>query len=52
MTFFNKDFLDFFIELAPNNNKDWFDANRERYENNVREPFKKFVSTGEIISLV
>lgn len=44
MAYFDKDFLDFFIELAPNNNKDWFDANRDRYENNVREPFKKFVS--------
>lgn len=44
MAFFEKDFLDFFIELAPNNNKDWFDVNRDRYENSVREPFKKFVS--------
>lgn len=43
MAFFEKDFLDFFIELAPNNNKEWFDLNRDRYENNVREPFKKFV---------
>jgi uncharacterized protein (TIGR02453 family) len=44
MAFFEKDFLDFFIELAPNNNKDWFDLNRERYANSVREPFKKFVA--------
>lgn len=44
MAFFEKDFLDFFIELAPNNNKDWFDLNRDRYANSVREPFKKFVS--------
>ena len=44
MAFFEKDFLDFFIELAPNNNKDWFDLNRHRYANSVREPFKKFVS--------
>ena len=43
MAFFQKDFLDFFIELAPNNNKDWFDLNRKRYENSVKEPFKKFV---------
>jgi len=42
--FFQKDFLDFFIELAPNNNKDWFDINRKRYENSVKEPFKKFVN--------
>ena len=44
MAFFNQDFLDFFIELAPNNNKDWFDVNRKRYEENVREPFKAFVT--------
>lgn len=43
MAFFTPDFLQFFIELAPNNNKDWFDSNRKRYENVVKEPFKKFV---------
>jgi uncharacterized protein (TIGR02453 family) len=43
MTFFTEDFLQFFIELAPNNNKDWFDLNRKRYEKSVKEPFKKFV---------
>lgn len=43
MAFFTEDFLQFFIELAPNNNKDWFDLNRKRYENSVKEPFKKFV---------
>ena len=44
MAFFKQDFLDFFIELAPNNHKDWFDVNRKRYEENVREPLKKFVT--------
>ena len=43
MAFFTGDFLQFFIDLAPNNNKDWFDLNRKRYENSVKEPFKKFV---------
>lgn len=43
MAFFQKEFLDFFIELAPNNNKDWFDLNRKRYEQFVKDPFKKFV---------
>lgn len=42
--FFTQDFLDFFIELAPNNNKDWFDIHRKRYENSVKEPFKHFVT--------
>jgi uncharacterized protein (TIGR02453 family) len=43
MAFFTQDYLDFFIELAPNNNKDWFDANRKRYENSVKKPFTAFV---------
>ena len=43
MAFFSTDFLQFFIDLAPNNNKDWFDLNRKRYEHEVKEPFKKFV---------
>jgi uncharacterized protein (TIGR02453 family) len=43
MAFFTADFLEFFIELAPNNNKDWFDLNRKRYEASVREPFRHFV---------
>lgn len=43
MAFFQKDFLHFIIELAPNNNKDWFDLNRKRYEQFVKDPFKKFV---------
>lgn len=42
--YFSKDFLDFFKELAANNNKDWFDANRKRYDQSVKEPFKKFVA--------
>ncbi len=43
MAFFTPDFLQFFIDLAPNNHKDWFDLNRKRYENSVKEPFKNFV---------
>ncbi len=43
MKYFTSDYLLFFKELAPNNNKDWFDKNRKRYENSVREPFKVFV---------
>jgi uncharacterized protein (TIGR02453 family) len=42
--FFKPDFLHFFMELAPNNHKDWFDINRKRYENSVKEPFKAFVT--------
>jgi uncharacterized protein (TIGR02453 family) len=45
MAHFNEDFLQFFIDLAPNNHKDWFDQNRKRYENSVREPFRNFVQS-------
>lgn len=44
MKYFTADYLEFFKELAPNNNKEWFDINRKRYLNSVKEPFKKFVS--------
>lgn len=43
MKYFEKDFIDFFIELSQNNHKEWFDENRKRYEQIVKEPFKKFV---------
>jgi uncharacterized protein (TIGR02453 family) len=43
MSFFSSDYLQFFIELAGNNNKDWFDLNRKRYEQNVKKPFHDFV---------
>ena len=43
MTYFTKDFLDFFKELAANNHKDWFHANKKRYEASVKDPFKVFV---------
>lgn len=39
----NQDYLDFFNELENNNSKDWFDANRKRYETSVKKPFKELV---------
>lgn len=48
MTYFSSDFIDFFKELAANNNKEWFDANRKRYENSVKNPFAHFV--GDLIA--
>jgi len=42
MAFFTEDYLQFFKELAANNHKEWFDANRKRYETSVKEPFKAF----------
>lgn len=44
MGHFSEDFNQFFIELAANNNKDWFDENRKRYEQNVKKPFDAFVA--------
>lgn len=39
----NKEYFDFFAELEQNNNKEWFDSNRKRYENYVKLPFNKLV---------
>ena len=48
MSHFTQDYVDFFTELAFNNEKSWFDKNRKRYELSVREPFKEF--TMQVIS--
>lgn len=39
----SKDYISFFKELEKNNHKEWFDANRKRYESNVRKPFLEIV---------
>lgn len=44
MTYFTKDYLTFFKELAANNAKEWFDENRKRYEKSVKKPFEGFVT--------
>ncbi|MEY4002468.1 MAG: hypothetical protein RIT07_510 [Bacteroidota bacterium] len=41
----NPDFFEFFIELSTNNSKGWFDANRSRYEKQVKAPFETLVSS-------
>lgn len=38
------DSLGFLRDLAANNNRDWFDANRTRYERELREPAMEFIS--------
>ncbi len=43
MKYFDKDFLSFFKELAENNQKEWFHANKKRYEQSVKKPFNNFV---------
>lgn len=44
MAWFTADFNQFFKDLAKNNNKEWFDANRKRYEASVKKPFADFVA--------
>jgi uncharacterized protein (TIGR02453 family) len=34
----------FFRELKENNNRDWFEANKQRYEQQVREPLLRFIA--------
>lgn len=44
MAWFTNDFNAFFKDLARNNHKEWFDANRKRYETSVKRPFEAFVA--------
>ena len=50
MSYFSQDFIDFFKDLAANNNKDWFHANKKRYETSIKKPFEVFLTDliGEI----
>ncbi|MEI6410461.1 MAG: DUF2461 domain-containing protein [Bacteroidota bacterium] len=38
------DFLQYLYELNQNNNKDWFDKNKTRYENAVKKPWEQTVA--------
>lgn len=44
MIYFDKDFINFFKELEKNNNREWFHANKKRYETAVKGPFKEFIA--------
>jgi len=50
MSSFTSDFITFFKELEKNNSKEWFDANRKRYEATAKKPFEQFI--GELIERV
>lgn len=43
MTPFTKDYVRFLKDLAANNNREWFHANKKRYEESVKKPFELFV---------
>jgi len=36
--------FDFFRELSDNNNRDWFNENRSRYEQDVKNPLLQFIT--------
>ena len=41
---FTKELFAFLDELRDNNSREWFDANRDRYEQHVREPALDFIT--------
>lgn len=41
---FNRELFAFLAELASNNNRDWFQANKGRYQRLVQEPMLRFIS--------
>ncbi len=42
--YFTKALFDFLKDLAANNNRDWFQANKERYEESLKQPALRFVA--------
>ncbi|MDX9751149.1 MAG: DUF2461 domain-containing protein [Flavobacteriales bacterium] len=44
MAWFTPDFNLFFKDLAAHNDRDWFAAQRQRYEQSVKEPFAAFTA--------
>jgi uncharacterized protein (TIGR02453 family) len=47
MNHITQELFEFFRELKRNNRREWFQANKDRYENQVREPLQRFVSEFE-----
>jgi len=44
MAYFTSESFAFLRELSENNNRDWFAANKKRYESEVRDPALRFIS--------
>lgn len=44
MAIFTPDFVQFFQELAQNNQRDWFHEHKKRYQQSVKTPFETLVS--------
>ena len=45
-----KEYIKFFKELSANNTSEWFNANKKRYEEHVKEPFTQLVQ--EVINFM
>lgn len=43
MKYFTKKSLDFLKELEQNNDRDWFHANKSRFQNDLEIPFRDFI---------
>ena len=44
MAYFTKDLIKFLKDLEKNNDRDWFNANKDRYLKSVKEPFELFIA--------
>ncbi|MGB7491688.1 MAG: DUF2461 domain-containing protein [Thermoanaerobaculia bacterium] len=42
--YFNRAFFQFLEDLKQNNQREWFQANKQRYEDEVRHPAQQFIS--------
>ncbi len=43
-SYFGPELFGFFRELQKNNNREWFTANKQRYESDVQDPFLRFIA--------
>lgn len=44
MKYFTPAFSQFFKDLASNNNREWFEANKSKFQSDVKKPFEVFVA--------
>ena len=44
MSYFTKSYLQFLSELSVNNERDWFNANKKRFKEDVEKPFIAFIA--------
>lgn len=42
--YFNASLFQFLVDLRFNNNREWFQANKKRYESEVRDPMLRFIA--------